>query len=64
MSYLRALLNSSRVQKTAVTVNFRKMLATADQNRIIQHPIAPSKNDLTRLQRDNLIPACTYTGAI
>ena len=45
-------------------VSFGETLSTANQNRILRHPIAQSKIKLTILQTGNLIPTCIYLDTI
>ena len=53
--------NYGRLTNTAV--GFCATLSAASQNRVLRHPIAQSKIDLTQLQTDNLTTTCTYVGA-
>ena len=58
---LRTLLNCGRSKYTAV--GFRARLSAPNQNRVIRHPIAQWKIDLTNWETDNLNTTCTYMGA-
>ena len=44
----------------SIPVSFRETLSTANQNRVLRHPIAHSKIDLSILQTGNLLPTRTY----
>ena len=52
--------NCGRSLHTAVC--FREMLSAANHNRVLRHPKAQSKIDLTKLQTNTLIPTYTYMG--